>query len=64
MSRYGPPTKTMYCQTRECPNASGMDVKWYPDSIDGPGWPYTDCCPACDGDLHMSPLPEPEEDDE
>lgn len=55
------PTRTMYCQHSTCPNADGIEVAWYPDSIEGPGWPYRDTCPLCDADLGMEPR-EPDEE--
>ena len=64
MSRYGPPTKTMYCVNPACIHALGIEIKWYPDSMDGPGGPYSDCCPACERDLRMEPPDEDEEEDE
>ncbi len=57
----GPRTERMFCHDPECPHSAGIHIKWAPDSDDGPGWPYTDSCPRCRGDLHMEPLPEPEE---
>ena len=58
------PVHTMYCQRLACANANGVSIPWYPDSIDGPAWPYRDTCPLCGADLEMEPLPEPDEEDE
>jgi len=52
-----PRTETMYCPRRACVHSYGIEVKWAPDADDGPGFPYTDSCPACGADLSTDPHP-------
>ena len=50
---------TAYCDDPICSNAGGVEIAWYPDSLDGPAYPYTDSCPKCGADLTDEPHPEP-----